>query len=67
MSDILANASGCARKCERGLCPKFASCLRRMLLAQRTRNELGALTDVELKDIGLFRGEIDRAAVENWR
>lgn len=58
---------GCARKCEQGHCPKFASCLRRMLLAERTRNELSALDNVGLKDIGLFRGDINAVAMENWR
>jgi uncharacterized protein YjiS (DUF1127 family) len=68
MSAALADAgNGCARKCAQGGCPKFASCLRRMLAAQRTRNELAALDDVGLKDIGLYRGDIEAVALENWR
>lgn len=40
---------------------------RRLWRAQRTRAELSALSDPELKDIGLFRGYIGRVAVENYR
>lgn len=40
---------------------------RQLWLAQRTRAELGALSDPELRDIGLFRGDIERVAVENYR
>jgi uncharacterized protein YjiS (DUF1127 family) len=40
---------------------------RRLWRAQRTRAELSALTDPELKDIGLFRGDIGRVTIENFR
>ena len=40
---------------------------RRLWRAQRTRAELSALSDPELKDIGLFRGDIGRVCVENFR
>jgi uncharacterized protein YjiS (DUF1127 family) len=39
---------------------------RRLWAAERTRAELGALDDVGLKDIGLYRGDIARVAVENF-
>ena len=35
---------------------------RKIMLAQRTRSELGALSDIELRDIGLTRTEIDAVA-----
>ena len=35
---------------------------RDIVLAQRTRTELGALSDLELKDMGLIRTDIDAVA-----
>jgi uncharacterized protein YjiS (DUF1127 family) len=35
---------------------------RKIVLAQRTRTELGALSDIELRDIGLTRADIDAVA-----
>lgn len=35
---------------------------RRWWQAERTRAELGALSDVDLRDVGLTRGDIDAAA-----
>jgi uncharacterized protein YjiS (DUF1127 family) len=40
---------------------------RRLWLARRTRTELSALSEPELNDIGLFRGDIERVAAENYR
>jgi uncharacterized protein YjiS (DUF1127 family) len=62
-------ASACAGQ------PSSLSCIgcalrdacRRFWLVERTRAELAALSDVELKDIGLSRCDINRVAVENYR
>ncbi len=40
---------------------------RRFLRTQRWRTELNAMTDVELKDIGLSRGEIGAVADGRYR
>jgi uncharacterized protein YjiS (DUF1127 family) len=55
-------------KCRR--CPLLDTCRAmgaRLCQARRTRTELSALSDVELRDIGLFRGDIDAVAMDNWR
>jgi len=48
----------CKRNCVR--CPLLA----RWRAARTTRAELGQLSDVELKDIGLVRGDIDFVAAQ---
>jgi uncharacterized protein YjiS (DUF1127 family) len=40
---------------------------RHLWRARRTHAELSALSDPELRDMGLFRGDIGRVAVENYR
>jgi uncharacterized protein YjiS (DUF1127 family) len=66
---IAQTASACAGQPSRLSCVGCAlrEACRRFWLAERTRAELGALSDVELKDIGLSRCDIHRVAVENYR
>jgi uncharacterized protein YjiS (DUF1127 family) len=59
-------APGCTGKPCEARCSLREAC-RRLWRAQRTRAELSALSDPEFKDIGLFRGDIGRMAVENYR
>jgi uncharacterized protein YjiS (DUF1127 family) len=48
-----------------GLVALATACMQRLARAERARSELSGMTDVELKDIGLTRGEI--GAVVNGR
>ena len=45
-----------------GLRPLLTSWAHTFLSAQRWRNELNGMTDVELRDIGLTRGQIGAVA-----
>lgn len=45
-----------------GLFSRLAAPLNRWAEAQETRNQLNRLTDRELNDIGLCRGDIERVA-----
>lgn len=52
-------APGAADKAEGQSCrARIASWMRRLAEAERARRELTAMSDVELKDVGLTRGEI---------
>jgi uncharacterized protein YjiS (DUF1127 family) len=64
-SGALAPIGSTGKLCE-ARCSLRERC-RRLWCAQRMRAELGALSDPELKDIGLFRGDIGRVALENYR
>jgi uncharacterized protein YjiS (DUF1127 family) len=61
-----ATLSGTASACDntrvQGPCSFVAGWLRKLALAERARTELNGMTDVELKDIGLSRGEIGAVA-----
>lgn len=46
-----------------GIATKFFAAIAAWNDARQTRNELGKLTDRELDDIGLNRGDIDRVAM----
>jgi uncharacterized protein YjiS (DUF1127 family) len=55
-----------ATTCAEGPCAFLAGWARRLSRAQRTRAELESLTDVELRDIGLSRCQIDAVANETF-
>ena len=58
--------AGCTERPCAAKCSLRETC-RRLWLARRTRTELSALSEPELNDIGLFRGDIERVAAENYR
>jgi uncharacterized protein YjiS (DUF1127 family) len=59
---LVVPRAGWVTKCAKGLGPRFMLYVRRILLAQRARAELHALSDVELRDIGLTRTDINAVA-----
>jgi uncharacterized protein YjiS (DUF1127 family) len=69
MSATIQTAPACAATGPRPTCITCAlrDVCRRFWLAERTRRELSALSDVELTDIGLSRGDIPYVAAENSR
>jgi len=56
----------CGTRCAQGPCALVAAWARKLSRAQRTRAELDGLTDVELRDIGLSRCQIDAVANETF-
>ena len=69
MTAAVQTAPACAAEGPR---PSCITCVlrdvcRRFWLAERTRRELSGLSDIELTDIGLSRGDIPYVAAENWR
>ena len=69
MTAAVQTAPACATEAPRPSCITCAlrDACRRFWLAERTRRELSALSDIELTDIGLSRGDIPYVAAENWR
>lgn len=61
-------APGAADKAEGQRCgARTAAWMRRLAEAERARRELTAMSDVELKDVGLTRGQIGTVLHENYR
>jgi uncharacterized protein YjiS (DUF1127 family) len=50
-----------------GACSLIAAWMRRIVRAEQARFELHNMTDVELKDIGLTRGQIGAVADGRYR
>jgi uncharacterized protein YjiS (DUF1127 family) len=66
-NDTIASCSrGPAERASTLGCALREAC-RRFWRSERTRAELSALSDPELKDMGLFRCDISRVAAENYR
>ncbi len=54
MATLLCEARAtCGTTCGQGPCPLVMAWARRISLVHRTRAQLGALSDVELRDIGI--------------
>lgn len=69
MRAAVQTAPACAAERPRPSCITCAllELCRRFWLADRTRRELSALSDLELTDIGISRSDIPYVATENWR
>ncbi len=68
MSAILYEApAACTTACGQSRSSSVAAWLRRLVSEERARAELNGMTDVELKDIGLTRGEIGAVANGRYR
>ena len=68
MSATVCEATAaCRTACGLGPRSSAATWLRRLVSAERARAELNRMTDVELKDIGLTRGEIGAVADGQYR
>jgi uncharacterized protein YjiS (DUF1127 family) len=59
--------AACTTTCGQDLSSRLAAWVRRIAQAQRARAELSTMTDVELRDIGLSRGEIGAVANGQYR